>query len=98
MGQHARAADVVRLKPDTTYSQRTRRRAVKARLRNSRHPQAPQAPVVSEIDLRAELENARILHLGRLPPLRAERIVDLHDAAAVERVVQVDVSLNADAL
>lgn len=51
----------------------------------------------SEEDLRAELKNARILHLRRLP-LRAKRVVDLHYPAPVEHVVDVEVSLHAKPL
>src|ERR1043165_10167078 len=48
-----------------------------------------------KIQLRAELENPRVLHLGWLPPLGSECVVDLPRAAAVEDVIDIQVALHA---
>src|ERR1041385_7783354 len=48
-----------------------------------------------KIELSAELENPRVLHLGWLPPLGSEGVVDLHRAAAVEDVIDIQVALHA---
>ena len=43
----------------------------------------------SERQLAADLNDAGILHLGRLPPLGTVGVVDLNCTAAVERVVEI---------
>src|SRR5262249_1010258 len=48
----------------------------------------------SEVKLRAELENPRILYFRRLTPLLSERVVDLDGGAAVEHVVDVEIALH----